>query len=64
MEKQTALLVEMLQQNNKLTEQVSTLLATKYRSHGEQLRSLVERVQELTADVLARVVANTSSQVR
>lgn len=63
MEKQTALLVEMLQQNNKLTEQVSTLLQQN-TDLTATVRSLVERVQELTADVLARVVANTSSQVR
>jgi uncharacterized membrane protein len=55
MEKQTQLLVEMLKQNNVLTEQVSTLLQQN-TDLTDNVRSLVERVRDLTTDVHDHVV--------
>jgi uncharacterized membrane protein len=57
MEKQTALLVEMLKQNNDLTEQVNKLLEQNTELTGT-VRTLVENVKDLTVDLHARVVAN------
>jgi uncharacterized membrane protein len=50
MEKQTSLLVEMLQQNNSLTEQVSTLLQQNTELTNT-VRGLVEHVNSLTGDL-------------
>jgi len=55
MEKQSNLLVEMLERNNVLTEQVNGLLQQN-TDLTNTVRTLVERVQELTADVHAHIV--------
>ena len=55
MEKQTSLLVEMLKQNNALTERVNTLLGQN-TDLTNTIKTLVERVQELTNDVHSRIV--------
>ncbi len=56
-EKQSALLVEMLRQNNALTEQVDKLLQQN-TDLTLTVRTLVENVRELTIDVHARIVSN------
>lgn len=56
MEKQSTLLVEMLKQNNDLTEQVNKLLEQNTELTAT-VRTLVENVRELTVDLHARVVA-------
>ena len=50
MEKQTSLLVEMLRQNNSLTEQVNTLLEQNTELTNT-VRGLVEHVRSLTGDL-------------
>ena len=59
MKKQTAQLMEMLKQNNALTEQVSALLQQN-TNLTNTVRTLVERVQELTTEVHARVVGKAN----
>ncbi len=53
-EKQTNLLVDMLEQNNALTEQVSTLLQQNI-SLTETVRDLTQRIETLTQDVCNRL---------
>ena len=55
MEKQTDLLVEMLKQNNSLTEQVNSLLQQN-TALTNTVKALVERVETLTTEVHSRVV--------
>jgi uncharacterized membrane protein len=55
MEKQTNLLVDMLRQNNALTEQVNTLLEQNTELTNA-VRTLVESVKELTVDLHGRLV--------
>ena len=58
-EKQSALLIEMLGQNTALTEQVRTLLQqnTELTQH---VRELIERMQALTMEVHERIAARPS----
>jgi uncharacterized membrane protein len=55
MEKQTSLLVEMLQQNNSLTEQVSALLEQNTELTNT-VRGLVEHVRKLTGELHGHLV--------
>ena len=55
MEKQTELLVEMLKQNNALTEQVSALLAQN-TALTDNVKGLVERINALTTEVHSHVI--------
>ena len=55
LERQTALLVEMLKQNNALTERVNALLEQN-TALTKTIKTLVERVQGLTNDVHSRIV--------
>ncbi len=57
MEKQACLLVEMLTQNNDLTEQVNKLLQQNTEL-TDTVKTLVESVKVLTVDLHARVVSN------
>jgi uncharacterized membrane protein len=57
MEKQTDLLVEMLKQNNSLTEQLNALLEQN-TALTTTVKTLVEQVQGLTSEVHSRVVGN------
>ena len=56
MEKQTELLVEMLRQNNALTEQVSSLLEQN-TALTDNVKGLVERINALTTEVHSHVIA-------
>jgi len=56
MEEQTCLLVEMMKQNNGLTEQVN-LLVRQNTELTNSVKTLVEQVKDLTTDVHARMVA-------
>jgi uncharacterized membrane protein len=58
MEKQTTLLVDMLKQNNALTEQVNALLQQNV-DLTNTVRALAERIQALTNDVHACVVGKS-----
>jgi uncharacterized membrane protein len=58
MEKQTSLLVEMLRQNNSLTEQVNTLLEQNTELTNT-VRGLVERVRLLTGDLHGHLMPKT-----
>jgi uncharacterized membrane protein len=55
MERQTQLLVEMMKQNNGLTEQVN-LLVRQNTDLTNSVKTLVEQVKDLTSDVHARLV--------
>jgi uncharacterized membrane protein len=56
MEKQAALLVQMVEQNTALTERVNALLQQN-TDLTNSVKTLVERVEEMTTDVLARIVS-------
>jgi uncharacterized membrane protein len=60
MQQQTALLVEMLQQNTSLTESVQTLLRQNTEL-TETVRALVERIEAMTAEVHMRVAPQPRS---
>ena len=55
MEKQTALLVDMLGQNTMLTESVQTLL-TQNTELTDKVRALAERIEAMTAQVRDRII--------
>jgi uncharacterized membrane protein len=56
MEQQTCLLVEMMKQNNGLTEQIN-LLAQQNNDLTNTVKTLVEQVKDLTTDVHTRLLA-------
>ncbi len=58
MEKQSDLLVQMVEQNTALTERVNALLQQN-TDLTNAVKGLVERVRDLTADVHARIVAKS-----
>ena len=58
MEKQSCLLVEMMKQNNELTEQVN-LLVRQNTELTNSVKTLVEQVKDLTTDVHTRLVAQS-----
>lgn len=58
-ENQTSLLVEMLKQNNELTEHVNTLVEQNTELTNA-VRSLLERVEAMTTDVHERVVGKAA----
>ena len=57
MERQAVLLVDMLKQNNSLTEQVNSLVEQN-TALTTTVKALVERVQGLTSKVHSRIVGN------
>jgi uncharacterized membrane protein len=60
MEKQTELLVEMLKQNNALTEQVSALLEQN-TSLTDNVKGLVERINALTTEVHSHIIPKVTA---
>jgi uncharacterized membrane protein len=60
-EQQTRLLVEMMKQNNDVTEQVN-MLVRQNTELTNSVKTLVEQVRDLTSDVQARLVAIKGSE--